>query len=436
MTESSIQSLANKLKLLGNRVGIHNNLILFTSDKEDSEGYNTVTLYIVSDDEIVKLIEIPFLDKFIKTNTKLIVTGKGKPRQLILGLDGDGLLGCMYINQITKVVLDIDTSNISNMSCMFHSLEELKEIEFKRIDTHSVEDMSGMFWECKQLKHLELNKFDTTNLRDMSWMFYNCLRLSKLDISSFKSTKLTHLTSTFQLCKKLVSIDLSGLGGSSILSMDSTFMNCEELQQIDISNFDLNTVENFNNCFNKCCSLLKIIMPPKERMKFSKVTSLKGMFKYCSSLEGIDLSPMIGENVESMQSMFEGCTKLKAVILRNFRPTKSIDILFSFGSCIEISYLDIRNLLFDKADIGYLNFIDTRGDLTLILHNTKRPNHHRENKVEYNNEIYSDQTDILLADGVRMKSKNLQDIRSEWGRQAKIVGCTQCNNITILHPVN
>ena len=67
-----------------------------------------------------------------------------------------------------------------------------KEIDFAMIDTSNVKDMSEMFHNCFDLKELNLSGFDTSQVYwSMSRMFANCENLESLDLSSFDTTNYT-----------------------------------------------------------------------------------------------------------------------------------------------------------------------------------------------------------------------------------------------------
>lgn len=77
----------------------------------------------------------------------------------------------------------------------FCNTEGMKIVSIRKwkIDTSNVTDMTCMFQVCQSLKSLDLSNFNTSNVTNMSRMFNDCSKLNKLYLSSgfFNSTSLT-----------------------------------------------------------------------------------------------------------------------------------------------------------------------------------------------------------------------------------------------------
>ena len=78
--------------------------------------------------------------------------------------------------RIPLLELNPNTSNVTDMSNMFHSCPSLKIIPM--LDTSNVIDMSGMFANCSSLETIPM--LDTSNVKDMSWMFTDCSSLKTI----------------------------------------------------------------------------------------------------------------------------------------------------------------------------------------------------------------------------------------------------------------
>ena len=76
--------------------------------------------------------------------------------------------GC---EDLIKIVIPFNTSNVRNMSGLFSGCSSLKTIDLSSFDTSNVEDMSYMFRQCESLRSLDLSNFDTSSVYDMSYMF-------------------------------------------------------------------------------------------------------------------------------------------------------------------------------------------------------------------------------------------------------------------------
>ena len=83
-------------------------------------------------------------------------------------------------------LFNFNTSNVTNMSCMFNECHKLKEIKgIDKFNTNKVTDMKAMFQACYELEHIDLFNFNTSNVTNMSWMFNNCNKLKYLNLLNF-----------------------------------------------------------------------------------------------------------------------------------------------------------------------------------------------------------------------------------------------------------
>ena len=92
------------------------------------------------------------------------------------------------------------TSGVVNISDMFYSLYNLKEVNLSGWDTSNVKDMSDMFCYCSSLESLDTSGWDTFNVEDMSGMFYNCSCLKSLDLSGWDTSNVKDMGSMFWFC--------------------------------------------------------------------------------------------------------------------------------------------------------------------------------------------------------------------------------------------
>jgi surface protein len=158
------------------------------------------------------------------------------------------------------------------------------------------------------------DNFDTSNVTNMSTMFYSCENLKSLNVSSFDTSKVTNMYSMFSYCKGLTSLDLSNFDTSKVTSMEEMFRNCNKLTELDLSNFDTSNVTNMKNMFKYCTSLTSLNV---SSFNTSKVTNMYGMFSDCTSLKSLDLSSFDTSKVTSMDYMFSFSNNLTDLIWNN-----------------------------------------------------------------------------------------------------------------------
>lgn len=177
----------------------------------------------------------------------------------------------------------LNTSQVTNMQCMFQNCESLEALDLSTFNTENVTNMYGMFQFCKSLKSLNLSSFNTSKVKQMEYMFKNCESLTALDLSRFNTENVKDYEYMFHSCKSLTALDLSSFNSKEILNTSCMFSGCFALKTLDISSFDT-----------------------------SKTTDMPSMFSECYALETIYASSAFTtDNVKNDSYMFSNCKKLK-----------------------------------------------------------------------------------------------------------------------------
>lgn len=183
----------------------------------------------------------------------------------------------------------LNTSQVTNMQCMFQNCESLEALDLSTFNTENVTSMYGMFQSCTSLKSLNLSSFNTSKVKQMGYMFKNCESLTALDLSRFNTENVKDYEDMFHSCKSLTALDLSSFNSKEILNTSCMFTGCIALKTLDLSSFDT-----------------------------SKTTDMPSMFSECSALETIYASSAFTtDNVTNDFFMFSNCTKLKNFDLSN-----------------------------------------------------------------------------------------------------------------------
>ena len=134
---------------------------------------------------------------------------------------------------VTKVVFDPSFASVRPTSTYywFGGMLNLEAIEgMKYLNTSEVTEMSCMFTFCEILPSLDLSGFNTANVTNMFYMFSNCHGLERLDLSSFNTAKVESMSSMFSDCDHLQTIYVSDEWSiESLLSPSSMFTGCTSL---------------------------------------------------------------------------------------------------------------------------------------------------------------------------------------------------------------
>ena len=146
----------------------------------------------------------------------------------------DWFNGCSKLADV-QGLSKLDTSNVTDMYCMFYSCSKLASLDLSSFDTANVKKMDGMFNSCSGLESLDLStSFDTANVTDMGAMFYGCSKLASLDLSSFNTANVTDMAYMFRGCSGLESLNLSGFDTSKVKNTSFMFGDCSGLKQVTL----------------------------------------------------------------------------------------------------------------------------------------------------------------------------------------------------------
>ena len=136
---------------------------------------------------------------------------------------------------VTKVVFDPSFASVRPTSTYywFGGMLNLEAIEgMKYLNTSEVTDMNCMFAYCEILPSIDLSSFNTANVTDMYYMFSNCHGLKRLDLGSFNTAKVENMASMFSDCDHLQTIYVSdewSIASLLLLYPSGTFTGCTSL---------------------------------------------------------------------------------------------------------------------------------------------------------------------------------------------------------------
>ncbi len=114
------------------------------------------------------------------------------------------------------------------------------------------------FWQMTNLESITgLNYLNTSEVTDMSCMFGWCAALRSIDLSHFNTSKVNTMQNMFNGCSNLTSLDLSNWNTSGVTSLTGMFRRCSSLRTIYVdSDWSTAAVTYSQNMFGDCTSLV------------------------------------------------------------------------------------------------------------------------------------------------------------------------------------
>ena len=321
----------------------------------------------------------------------------------------------------------LNTSSVTNMSCMFSQCTLLSTIDVSHFNTAQVEDMSGMFEQCA-FATIDLSNFDTSNVINMMGMFLYDASLESLDISNFvipDSTSNSFTTDVmFAHCTNLKTLVIPetahklkfgacyGVGTQSapcalvypdgftpektatgdgwyqwkggyfkdavlepyaVLSTDNktlTFYYDAQRSSRTGTTYDMNTGSNTPgwSTNENCYTITRVVFDPS--FANARPTSCCYWFYKMTALTSISgLNYLNTSEVTDMGAMFALCTGLTSLDVSHFNTSKVTSMKWMFGVCSKLKSLDLSS--FNTANVkgensGYDLMFNSCSALTCI----------------------------------------------------------------------
>ena len=171
------------------------------------------------------------------------------------------------------------------------------------------------------------------------------------DTSFANCTTLTSTASWFQGFSNLTTITgLEFLNTVNVTSMEGMFAYCSSLTSLDVSGFNTENVTNMEGMFYHCSSLTSLDV---SGFNTSKVTSMNGMFYDCSSLTSLDIRHFDTSGAISMYNMFGHCTSLNTLDLSHFDTSGVVDMHNMFRYCSALTDLNVSS--FNTSNVTNMN---------------------------------------------------------------------------------
>jgi len=190
-----------------------------------------------------------------------------------------------------------DTSNVVNMRRMFIDTR-LESLDLSSWDTSNVTDMSFMFHRTHVLFCLDVSTWDTGNVTDMSMMFADS-SIGNLNVSNWNTESVTNMAGMFFASGGPVP-DLSGWNTANVTNMSMMFLHTG-VTSLYISDWDTSSVTNMSHMFSGAHRITSLDL---SKWDTSNVTDMSGMFSSLWQLTYLDISDWDAANVTDMRLLF------------------------------------------------------------------------------------------------------------------------------------
>lgn len=111
-----------------------------------------------------------------------------------------------YYASVTKLILGIDTSSITNMNAAFNGMTSAMSIDVTGMNTSNVTNMLSMFRNCSSLTSLDISSFDMLRVSNMRYFLSGCTSLQELDISGCNMSGCQDADQAFSNLNSLVTV--------------------------------------------------------------------------------------------------------------------------------------------------------------------------------------------------------------------------------------
>ena len=163
------------------------------------------------------------------------------------------------------------------------------------------------------------------------------------------------------------SIIFENFNTSQVTDMKGMFRLCDKIKGIDVSRFDTSQVTDMGYMFSSCSSLISIDLSSFDT---SNVKNMHAVFKDCNNLTNLNLNGWSVNNVTTMNNMFYGCSSLINLDLSSFKTASLTNTGLMFTNCSKLE--NIKGIeKFDTNDITdmynmFQNCTKLSGSITIM----------------------------------------------------------------------
>ncbi|EOA3468448.1 BspA family leucine-rich repeat surface protein, partial [Enterococcus hirae] len=308
------------------------------------------------------------------------------------------------LKNVTEIegLSQLDTSNVTDMRCMFSDMRSVINLDVSGFDTSNVTSMNYMFKNMSSITSLDVSGFDTSNVTGMYTMFQGLSRVTSLDLSNFDTHKVTDMRDMFvdTPLKKLilgdtfkfvesgsenakltsawkredgtgkvytaedfmknygtgdltagtyVSVETGTWGTSPYMFDENTgvlTIEAGELSGYEESPWNSDKVD--SEAIKKIVLAGKVVAPEDSSNLFS--------YSYLKNVTEIDgLSQLDTSNVTDMREMFRGMNSITSLDLSGFDTSNVTDMYAMFYDMSNLTSLDLSN--FDTSKVTDMSYM-------------------------------------------------------------------------------
>ena len=197
-----------------------------------------------------------------------------------------------------------DTSNITDMSCMFQDDESFNQ-PLNDWDTSKVTDMSRMFYDCCAFNQ-SLDTWDTSKVIKMSRMFHGC-RAFNQPLDTWDTSEVADMSRMFHGCRAF-NQPLDTWDTSKVADMSGMFMDAESFNQ-PVGSWNTSLVSDMTRMFKGAGTFNH----PVGDWDTSRVIRMREMFR-CAHSFNQPLDSWNTSHVTDMSFMFKGAVSFNQLL--------------------------------------------------------------------------------------------------------------------------
>ena len=171
--------------------------------------------------------------------------------------------------------------------------------------------------------------------------------------------------------------------------------------------FIINNPKSFSYLFYDCENLLSVYFA--SHIKNRNITNLSNMFRFCSSLNSVDISNLETYNVNNMDYMFYNCDNLTSIDLTNLNAFNVESMIGTFMNCYSFKYLNLSNFYY--KNVTSFSFI-FHNCLSLTSLNLNFIYADFDTKLKYINNMFSGCENMISINLSELDLSNVENMES------------------------